>query len=128
MIEQFDVRVVPRCARQGSIACQERYVEALGESYICGIVAGKVVAELPDPRQQLSVRISVNRQMDQTANRTGPALLVDFSSIRLAPDRVRHFNVDQFRGVQRLARREKSSDQHATGLRFHKEFKKHRGV
>jgi len=54
----FDVSVVTRRSRQGPIARDESGTESFRKGYISRIVGAEIRPELPDSRQEQSVRVT----------------------------------------------------------------------
>lgn len=91
------------CSRQRGVPRYERDSESLGERHVGRIVDGEIVPELPDPLQQQRMWISLERQVAQVFDRAISTLLVQRAGEGVAPQDLGHFEIEQMRGVERLA-------------------------
>src|SRR5688572_10803804 len=97
---RLDPRVVPRRRCNARVARDERSVERFREGDIDGVVGGEVVPQLPDTRQQPSMRMALHRHVDEVPQHLLSPLGQDLSPRGVPADDVRDLHVEQMGDVQ----------------------------
>src|SRR5260370_33080146 len=89
--------------RNGETAVQveQRHVQRFGEGDVDGVIGCEVVPQIPDSGQKETVGIAVQRKVGEKSESCTAMVVVDLATDCVAADRVRDFDVEQMRGVQR---------------------------
>src|ERR1700730_7019331 len=85
------------------VAGDQRHSERLGKRNVDRIISREVVSQVPDARQQETVRMPGQRKSRKNRKSRAAAFAVNLAADRIAPDGVRDLYIDQMRGMQRLA-------------------------
>src|SRR2546429_4798802 len=103
---QFDMSMMPGRAGETPVKGDQRRIQRFGEGDVRGIVSREVVPQIPDTRQQGTVRIAVQRKVGEYRESCAAAFAVDLTTDCVAAQRVRDLDIEQMRRVQRQARAE----------------------
>lgn len=127
-LHQLDPRIVPRRGGEPVVAGEQCRVERFGERDIGGIIGGQVVAQFPDPLQQHIVRVAVQGKIKQIVQRGAAACGFDLPGRRIAPEHMRHLDIDQMGRMQRLPSASEALPHRGSGRRSQQKFHERRGV
>ena len=99
---QLDPGVVAVGSGEFGIACDQSSVEGFREGYICGVIGGEVVTQLPNSAEIRIVRMPDARRTGQIGQRFFGTAHGDGSGPDVPPECVRHLDIEQVWRVQCL--------------------------
>ncbi len=113
---------------EASVAREQRSVERFGKGYVDGVIGRQVVSQIPDARQKEIMRVSVQRKIREIGESGAAAFAIDLAIRRVTLDHLCDLDIEQMRGVQRLARIEQPSFHHLCRRRAEERFEQSRSI
>ena len=107
--EQYDLCAVPWSRCQTIIAGKQRGIKGFCKCYVDGVISCEIAAQLPNPREQKGVAVTIYGQIREISNHLVSSRIVNFPGQTVSTNDLGNFHIQQMGCMPALVRVQNST-------------------